>query len=112
MSTLRLTTHFIDQMTKDRFNISHENLIKLAEFIAPLAARFNPADFEQVAVMVSDFNGKVLTAKDNTSKGDCLILAVNIRRGTIPTGFLRFKSQGKPRLAGVLIDLDGNILDR
>jgi hypothetical protein len=107
MSELKLTSHVIERLAGSRPLMSELTLAKLAQVIAHKVDRFDPNKIHQVAVLVKRYDRKFQLGN---SEGDCLIIAVDIRKKTIPTCFLRNHHQGKPRMAQVMIDIKGNVI--
>ena len=111
MITLRTTQHVFDQLairpfiTKAEFSEVLRKVAKLAEGYTHLTDGWNG----QLAVCIAVLDKPVNVGK---SRGNRVILAVNMERRTIPTIFARNDWQGKPKSAAVLIDLEGNILDQ
>ena len=107
MSTITLTSHVVERLTGIRPLMSVSTLQDIAKHISAKVDRFDPNRVHQVAVKVYQFNEP---RKLGNSEGDCLIIAVDIRKRTIPTTFLRNERQGRPRMAQVMINLNGDII--
>jgi hypothetical protein len=107
MSELTITHHVIDRLTGIRPLMSVSTLHKVAQHISEIVDQFDPNTIHQVAVQVHTFD---TPRKLGKSEGDCLIIPVDIRKRTIPTCFLRYARQGKPKMASVMIDMNGNII--
>lgn len=107
MSELKLTSHVIERLTGSRPLMSELTLQKLAKVIAHKVDQFDPNSIHQVAVLVKRYNKPINLGN---SEGDCLIIPVDIRKRTIPTVFVRYHRQGKPKMAQVMIDIKGNVI--
>lgn len=107
MSTLKLSTHVIEQMTGNRATFSMAMIEQIRDLILPLLSKYDPAEIHQVAVQIVKLPRAI---KLGYSEGDCLIFAVDIQKMVIPTAFVRYERQGKPKMAQVYIDLDGQEL--
>ena len=107
MSTLTLSNHVIEQMTGNRATFTMAMIEQIRDLILPLLSKYDPAEVHQVAVQIVKLPRPV---KLGYSKGDCLVFAVDIRKMVIPTAFVRYEWQGKPKMAQVYIDLDGREL--
>ena len=107
MSTLSLTSHVVERLTGIRPLMSVSTLEKIAKHISHKVDRFDPNSIHQVAVKVYQFKEP---RKLGNSEGDCLIVAVDIRKRVIPTAFLRNERQGKPRMAQIMINLNGDVI--
>lgn len=105
MSKLHLTSHVRERLTGKRPLMSELALEKIAQIIANKVDQFDPNKVHQVAVLVKRYERPFNLGN---SEGDCLIIPVDIRKRTIPTCFLRYARQGKPRMAQVMIDIKGN----
>lgn len=107
MSTLTLSQHVIYRMTGNRASFTAEMLNEIVRRIVPLLSDYDPAKIHQVAVRIVKLPRAIKLGK---SEGDCLIFAVDIRKMVIPTAFVRYEWQGRPKMAQVYIDLDGTEL--
>ena len=112
MKTLYITQHVLDQLENRPF-LSQDTFVKLVhKVIVPLVQDYTHLTDGyngQLAIRLGTLRNPVNIGK---SRGDCVIIAVNMARGTIPTIFARFEKQGKPKSAAIMIDLEGNILDQ
>ena len=107
MSTLTLTSHVIDRLTGTRPLMSLELLHEIAQHISTKLDRFDRNSVHQVALKVYTYDD---TMQLGNSYGNCLIIAIDIRKMVIPTAFLRNEWQGRPKMAQVMINLDGEII--
>jgi hypothetical protein len=94
-------------MTGNRATFTKSMLDEIVRRIIPLLSEFDPATIHQVAVQIVKLPRPIKLGK---SEGDCLIFAVDIRKMVIPTAFVRYQRQGKPKMAQAYIDLDGQKL--
>ena len=106
MSAIYVSPHVYSQLA-ERAKLDRNAVNQLARIVKPLVAKFDPKNVHQVAVQIVKLPRAIQVGY---SKGDCLIVTVDIRTRTITTSFVRYQSQGIPKMAQVYIDLDGNIL--
>lgn len=106
MSTFYVSPHLYDQLA-ERAKLDRNSVNMLVKMVSPHLSKFDPKYVHQVAVQVVRLPRAV---KVGYSVGDCLIVTADIRTRTITTSFVRYQSQGIPKMAQVYIDLDGKVL--
>jgi len=103
-----ISKHCYDHLSGDRPVMKPEVLARCVARLEPVFNRFDPETVHQVAVVIYRYaTPKTL----GYSKGDWLVLAVDIRTRKACSLYLRYSHQGKPAMAQVYVDAAGNPIE-